>query len=100
MTSPIARVAAYTAAAQRHGVTTIDADMDGGGARVDLTVADLAAVLAALADACDDHETCETCGAPLCVTCGVGEAADCPADRIHCTSGWCFDQACIAAGVA
>lgn len=100
--TPISRVAAYVRIASNRPawadlVDTAYEPTPDQPRRHDLRVGDLAAVLAALADACDDHEACETCGTAICATCGVGEAADCPADRVHCTSPWCFDAACMDA---
>lgn len=99
MTTPIARLAAYTAAASRCDVTLVDALPDAAAqpGRVELRVADLQAVLAALADACEDHMACEQCGAALCETCGLGTIADCPADAVHCGSAWCWCEACMQA---
>lgn len=81
-TSPISRVAAYTAAAQREpilaGVDIIDTALDAAGRRVELRVADLAAVLAIHEEYCPHVEHCERCNTVLDAEHGIGEAADCP----------------------
>jgi hypothetical protein len=95
--SALSRVAAYTTATARDGVDLVDTAATPAG-RVDLTVADLQALLAIHEQCCDAVEHCEACGAVLCDTHGLGEAAACPADRVHCaTSPWCWCDACLAA---
>jgi hypothetical protein len=97
--TPVARVAAFTQLAQLRGVDHIDSLIGASvpPRRHELRTADLAAVLDALADACDDHERCETCGQHMCQTCGIGDIATCPADRVHCTDPWCWCDACLQA---
>lgn len=99
--TPIARIAAFTKVAQIRGVdlgdiidTVPNATRDG---RHELRVSDLAVLLQIHAQHCPDVEHCETCHTPMCATHGLGERADCVADRVHCTSAWCFDQACLDA---
>jgi hypothetical protein len=49
---------------------------------------------------CPDHESCETCGADLCETCGVGEPATrCEAvpTLVHCDAFQCLCRECARA---
>lgn len=92
--TPIARLAAFTKVAQHRGHDLVDsipnATRDG---RCELRVADLAAVLDALADACEGTERCARCGTVSCDQCGLGEPlTDC--DPPHCHAGWCLCDAC------
>jgi hypothetical protein len=52
-----------------------------------LDLPDAQALLAIIAGLCDDHTACEACDTTLCVTCGVGEPADCE-HRNLCTGCW------------
>jgi hypothetical protein len=99
--TPAARVAAFAKIAEvTRTPDIIESVVEPRGGRKhrhDLRVSDLLGLLDELADACDDHMRCESCGEHLCETCGLGEIADCPAGRVHCASPWCFDDACADA---
>lgn len=99
--TPAGRVAAFAKFAEVRRtpdvIETVVEPTAGRPRRHDLRVSDLIGLLDELADACDAHMRCETCGDHLCETCGIGEIADCPADRVHCAAPWCFDDACTDA---
>lgn len=56
--------------------------------RVILTLEDAVALDALLADRCEDHLTCESCGEVACDACGVGEAGYCTHGREFCRGCW------------
>lgn len=53
---------------------------------VSLDLADAQALLAIIAETCDQHEQCSICEAPLCETCGIGEIHTCADFHliVHC----------------
>lgn len=99
--TPIARVARYVEAAQRHTPEQwIDKTTVTSGTRyrpavtAELTLPDLAALLERLAEVCPDHERCTACGAHLCTSCGIGEPSICDSDP-HCADApWCWCREC------
>jgi hypothetical protein len=96
VSTPTSRLAAFTATAQTRGLDLVDAipnpAYDG---RLELRVADLAAVLDALGESCPGHRRCTVCGVWLCRVHGLGSPADCPGGRVHCRSAWCL---CVGEG--
>ncbi len=100
MSTPIANVAAYVDLARRRGhPDVLDSALDATGTgRVLLRVTDLVAVLERMRTLCDDCVACESCGAWLCSSCGVGSQIDCDCDIYHCADNpWCWGQACMDA---
>lgn len=96
----ITRVSAYVnAAQQRQPLRSVDRlpldRVAHEGRLYDLTLDDLAGLLAIIADLCPDHQACAKCGAVSCETCAVGEPlTDC--DPPHCSGDpWCWDGACV-----
>lgn len=99
MTTPLARVAAYTRLAALRGTDLIDTIPNGAHTgRLQLHAADLTALLDLHADLCPDVVRCETCHTVLCDTHGLGEQTDCDCDITHCADNpWCWGQACMDA---
>jgi hypothetical protein len=88
----LSSLAAFTHVATLRGMTVIDAIPNAArDGRLELRVADLAAVLDALGEACEAHRRCEACGVWLCRVHRLGTVADCPHGRWHCAgSAWCL----------
>lgn len=88
----VTRVTAYLQAVEAEAFERSHVDFVplGKGVVVRLTAEDLRALLDILAESCDDHASCEHCGAVGCETCAVGPVlTDCFPPHCEDSECWC-----------
>lgn len=90
-----------SAVGRLHEVADGLATDDGDETVVMLTATEVRALDEYIAELCDDHEECDSCGGPFCATCDVGDDGGCEHGHslcLGCVLRQCRDCALDARG--